>query len=370
MITADALTAQIGGRLSNLKPVLPGVLRGERRDVGGNPYAVYFFALSDDLKDWAENLEQRQDEIIGPSYFETPGDLRWNHYLYLLASKEASPGNSYDDLKRTIEGDRSYARKFVLTEEELPEALKSLEPAKVVGQGVTGPDVVGRWTKRLLNAKLGIVLEQRPVAETVREISKGSENTLSAKAEREHAPRAPQPLATRFLDAVELVRFRQWPDKQVFESLGSVNLIVGSNGVGKTTLLEGIEYLYCQENARTPSPAQAHVKVRLKGLPGWQETRSNAQTAEAKQRNLDWYGQRDLRGSTLANSFSRFNFLSTDEAAILGQKNAKVSFEDLLSRLVAGPQAAELWDHLSRLGQPLAAERSRLVSNSISNSLV
>lgn len=359
MITTSALGAQIASRLSNVQQVIPGVVRGERTDAGGHPYAIYFFALSNDLKDWADHLEQRQDEIIGPSYFETPGDLRWNHYLYLLASKEAALGDSYGDLKRAIEGDRSYARKFVLTEEDLPEALMNLERVKVDQPDVAGPDVVGRWTKRLIQAKLSVILDQRPVAETVREIAKGSVGEQPHKPDRERVPRVAQPLASKFLDAVELVLFREWPGNRLFESLGTVNLIVGSNGAGKTTLLEAIEYLYCQENARTPSPAGAHVKAKLKGAATWLETRSTAKSAEAKQRNLDWYGQRDLRGSTLPNSFSRFNFLSTDEATMLGQKNAKVSFEDLLSKLVAGPQAAELWDHISRLGQPLATERSR-----------
>ncbi|MES9899200.1 MAG: AAA family ATPase [Sedimenticola sp.] len=356
MISTDAVGAQIGGRLSNVKPVIPGVLRGERTDAEGHPYAIYYFVRSNDLKDWADHLEQRQDEIIGPSYFETSGDLRWNHYLYLLTSKEAALGDTYHDIKRVIEGDRSYARKFVLTEEELPEALKSLDPSIVDQQRLAEPDVVGQWSQRLLQAQLGVVLDQHSVAETVRKISKGSPDQSTFKPGRERTPRTLQPLATKFLDSVELVHFREWPGVcRVFETLGTVNLIVGSNGSGKTTLLEAIEYLYCQENARSSSPRAAHVKAKLKDMTIRQETRSSAKTAEAKQRNLDWYGQRDLRGSTLPNSFARFNFLSTDEAAMLGRKNAKVSFEDMLSQLVAGPQAAELWDHISRLGKPLEA---------------
>lgn len=362
MITTDDLGIQIAGRLTNVKPVMPGVLRGERTDAGGRPYAIYFFALSNDLNDWADHLEQRQDEIIGPSYFETPSDLRWNHYLYLLTSKESAAADSYDNLKSAIEGDRSYARKFVLTEEELPEALKSLEPSKIEQQSVSGPDVVGRWTKRLMQSQLSVILDQLPVAETIRKIAKGATGKQPLIPDFERQPRTAQPLASKFLDALEIVHFREWPSSRVFAPLGTVNLIVGSNGVGKTTLLEAIEFLYCHDNARVPSPKNAHIKAKLKGMTAWQVTRSTTKSAEAKQRNLDWYGQRDLRGSTLPNSFSRFNFISTDEAALLGQKNAKISFEALLSKLVAGPQAAELWDHISRLGQPLQAEKSRLQS--------
>ncbi|MBG6115512.1 ABC-type molybdenum transport system ATPase subunit/photorepair protein PhrA [Polaromonas sp. CG_9.2] len=157
-----------------------------------------------------------------------------------------------------------------------------------------------------------------------------------------------------------MVHFRNWPQKQTFDSLGTVNLLVGSNGVGKTSMLEAIEFFYCQDNARTTAPGSAHVRIRLQDSAKWLDTKVSANSAEAKQRNLDWYGQRDLKGSTLKNSFARFNFLATDDAATLGQKDAKISFEEMLSRLVAGPQTAELWDHISRIQQPVAAELARI----------
>jgi DNA repair exonuclease SbcCD ATPase subunit len=156
------------------------------------------------------------------------------------------------------------------------------------------------------------------------------------------------------------VHFRNWPNIKLFDSLGTVNLLVGSNGVGKTTLLEAIEFVYCKANARVEAPASAHIRVKLKDAPKWIDVKASGKTDEAKQRNLDWYGQRDLRGSTLSNSFARFNFLATDNAAILGQRGTKLDFEETLSRLVAGPQTATLWDHISRLVQPLATELSRV----------
>ena len=360
MISTETLRSQVAVRLSDVKPVTLGAVRGERRDPHGHAYAVCFFAISENLKGWVDHLEERQDELIGPSYYETSGDLRWNHYLYLLCNNDEASGASYDDFKRLIEADKSYARKFVLKEEELPKVLEDLALAKPEREEVMKVDVVGRWTERLLEARLDIVLDQRPVAETVREISQTPLAKEPVKRNRVRSARAVQPLATKFLETINLAHFRAWPAKKSFEQLGSVNLIVGNNGAGKTSLLEGIEFFYCQENARTASPIGAHVKGKLQGLAGWQETRAASTSAEAKQRNLEWYGQRDLRGSTLCNSFARFNFLATDEAVMLGQRNTKLAFEELLSRLVAGPQAAELWDHMTRLTQPLSTELTRL----------
>jgi exonuclease SbcC len=312
MINEDALLTQVGEKFSNVKRVSAGVVRGERTDVSGNPYAVYYFALSNGLKDWAENLEQRQDEIIGPSYFETPGDLRWNHYLYLLVNPDGATSASIAIGKKLIEEDRSYARKFVLMQDELPTILRELGPQLEQYGQVVSPDVVARWTNRLLDANLGVILDQLSVAETIRFISKGVPSKQPLRVDRNRQPRSTQPLAEKFIDAIDLVKFRKWPDKRQF-GLGTVNLLVGSNGVGKTTLLEAIEFVYCHENARTESPTGAHIRVRLKGASAWVDTKVPIRTADAKQRNLEWYGQRDLRGSTLQNSFARFNFLATDE---------------------------------------------------------
>ncbi|MER2017757.1 hypothetical protein [Pseudomonas simiae] len=360
MITTDTLGTQVATRLSNVTRVAPLVIRAERNGPNDSPYAVYYFALSENLEDWAEHLEQKQDELIGPSYFDTPGDLRWNHYLYLLVGSGAQASDAFLTLKHRIESDRTYARKFVLKQDELTSALNELEPlAETQGETVS-PDISARWADRLLRANLDVVLDELPVAETIRQISKGTVGKQPVYSDKERKPKSPQPLATSFLDAIELVHFRRWPDTKLFDSLGTVNLLVGSNGVGKTTLLEAIEFAYCKANARVEAPGSTHIRVKLKETVEWIDAKVSGKTDEVKQRNLDWYGQRDLRGSTLSNSFARFNFLSTDNAAILGQRGAKLDFEDTLSRLIAGPQTATLWDHISRLAQPLATELSRV----------
>lgn len=129
-------------------------------------------------------------------------------------------------LKRQIEAGRTYARKFVLNHDELPTALKELEP-QVKPQGETpSPDISTQWTDRLLRADLGVVLEELPVAETIRQISQGTTAKQPLRADRDRKPKSLQPLATSFLDSIELVHFRNWPRLRLFDSLGSVNLLV------------------------------------------------------------------------------------------------------------------------------------------------
>ncbi|MFC6949642.1 hypothetical protein ACFQI9_34530 [Paraburkholderia dipogonis] len=359
-VAEDALSSKIAARLSNVQRVAPETVRAERMGPAGDPYAVYYFALSDNLQDWSENLERKQDEVIGPAYFDAPGDLRWNHYLYLVVPTDFATSESFARQKRDIEADRTYARKFVIGLDELSGALDQLQPPVGPQKTVPAVDIMGRWTERLMKANLGIVLDRLSSAETIRKISGGAHTRQPLKADLNRKPQAPQTLATKFLDAIDLVKFREWPDKRVFESFGTVNLFVGSNGVGKTSLLEAIEFAYCLDNARVPAPKDGHIKMRFKGSPVWHDSKAPAKPVEMKQRNLDWYGQRDLRGSTLADSFSRFNFLPTDEPTLLGQRIDDVSFEDMLSRLIAGSQAAELWDHISRLEQPIATELSKV----------
>lgn len=360
MITTDVLRTQVATRLSNVTRIAPFVVRAERNGPDNSPYAVYFFALSENIEDWASCLEQKQDELIGPSYFEAPGDLRWNHYLYLLVGSDRQASDSFLTMKNKIESDRTYARKFVLNHEDLTRTLQALEAPKKARSGPVISNISAKWVDRLIRENLGVVLDELSAPETIRQISKGVVDSQPDRLDKERKPRIPEPIATSFLDAIEIVHFRKWPSVQRFDSLGTVNLVVGSNGVGKTSLLEAIEFAYCRANARADAASNTHIRVKVKDFVQWVEVKSSGKVDELKQRNLDWYGQRDLRGSTLANSFARFNFLSTDNAAILGQRGAKLDFDEMLSLLIAGPQTAALWDHISRLAQPLATELSRV----------
>ncbi|MBI1890196.1 MAG: AAA family ATPase [Burkholderiales bacterium] len=355
MINVEIFKNNLPKYLKNPSVVAPDVLRCEEKDDQGRLFALHYFAMAPDLTKAADGLGNFQDQVLGGTYYETPGDLRWNHYLYFITDENILTSPEGIREKAKIESDRSYARKFVLTNQQFIDALQQRELAVSAAETKAAGDVLSRWTSRLMNEKLDIVLEQKGLAESVRVIGEGHQvkRTRSATVKRTQGVHS---LAKGFISKIEIRRFRDYLVDRTFDNLGSVNLIVGSNGTGKTSILEAIEYLFCGDNARI-SPTQ---RADIRGYIQSEEVPVDASVAidELKSRNLTWYGIKDLRGSSLANSFARYNFLSTDEAALLAE-NPDVDFDDLLSKVVAGPQAADLWSHITKLADPIETEISK-----------
>ena len=221
-------------------------------------------------------------------------------------------------------------------------------------------DVLLRWTQRLIDSKLAVILEQKPLAQTARLISQGYLPKRAYLKAPVKLPATVELMTSKFLRELNIVQYRKFPLPSQFQKkFGTVNLIFGPNGVGKTSMLEAIEYFYSGANARVASPKNAIVRAQFDSYSDFLETAETTKSAELRRRNFDWYGQRDLKYSTLANSFARFNFLSTDEAALLASA-PNINLEEMLSRVVAGPQAADLWTHMQKLMQPLDREIVRI----------
>ena len=87
----------------------------------------------------------------------------------------------------------------------------------------------------------------------------------------------------------------------------------GVNGVGKTSLLEAIEYLFCRKTRRTEKPVLPATVVSGTWADSRKEleTRESTSAAKLRARHLVWYGKAELRTLTLDESFAKFNFLDT-----------------------------------------------------------
>jgi exonuclease SbcC len=360
-VPAEHVVTTLGRWYPELQRVGDTVFRGiDIHD--GRPYAIRYFDVGGDPISIAANLRQYQDTLLGASYFNSEKtDLRWNHYLYFVAGQSTS-GDAFQKAKAAIESDREYARKFVITECDLDIVLARI----AFGGDRTAdlpPDPLSIWTEVLEHHQLGFIVDESlQVPTIVRNIADGNKQPLL------RAPVAPQlgdaerAVANDFLASLNISQFRNYPIKQEF-SFGSVNLILGVNGVGKTSLLEAIEYAFCGKTRRGGSlHPHSSVSALLARSNLTLQTSTVTAPASLRARNLAWYGKSELRRLTLDDSFSKFNFLDTDAAVRLTVESSRDRISEDVTQLLLGAEAAKALDRFDRVVKQLQDNRKTLDS--------
>src|SRR5262249_14087132 len=135
--------------------------------------------------------------------------------------------------KAFIETDREYARKLVLTEAELENVLDWRISEKNLSS--LPPDPISEWAKALEKHDLGFVVDEAlQVPAVVRLIENGERRGLKRPPSAPNLNEAEQHAARDFLKTLVIHQFRRYPVSRQFE-FGTVNLITGVNGVGKTS---------------------------------------------------------------------------------------------------------------------------------------
>ena len=336
MITIDTLESRFSGRFSSFDRITESVARCVRSNQG-RAFAVYYIDVSERLPASIAELDEYQDRIVASRYFEGGKSLQWSHYLYFVVSQTVP-----SEVRTLVERDRKYARKFVVDEQELESALTP--PAFQVAEGVVDASVFNNWSGLLVESNLDhAVFSGDSLPQRIKRIeAEFGHKGLGAPSGVTIRPKEVPP----FIATLELIQYRPCPKQRSFD-FGTVTLLTGQNGAGKTSLLEAVEVLYCGANKRDP---KSKTPFRVKGTfrDGKSATASNKvpTTAELRDRNLAWYGQTDLRGSTLYQSFARYNFLDTDAAVAIASSES--DFEKELSKLLVGPEASKTWKEIER----------------------
>lgn len=337
---------------SGFEYITDSIFRFEKK-AGNTSFAIYYVDTTDDLPNTKEALKTYQDQVIGKYYFNDKKSLQWSNYLYFVSSKDRSE-NGFNELKNLIESDRNYARKFIISEHELKEAITPPVPS--------GPSehlhasIVSVWNEKLVAAGLdNVVLTDADLPTRIRLIEASSAPTsFSKKTKKNNFTSSEMPKLRNF----DLINYRPFPTKRHFE-FGKVNLIVGDNGVGKTSLLEAIELFYCGKNRRNPD---VNFKYKLSTVYTNGESEvvdHNRLPQDFRNRNLAWYGQPEIRTNNLYQSFSQFNFLDTDAAVHLTTDN-DVDIEDDLSKLLIGSDASKIWRDIERVTDAITSKLREL----------
>lgn len=326
---------------------------------GGRPYAIRYFDVGADPVATAPHLREYLDKLVGASYFNSDkADLRWNHYLYFVT--DATRDEVFLIAQRTIESDREYARKFVVAESELDRLLAQVSFAGELTAGLP-PDAVSVWTELLEQHRLGFIVDENlKVPAVVRHIEAGEPQVLLRAPTPPRVGDADRAVADDLLASLSIKHFRKYPTRREF-SFGSVNLILGVNGVGKTSLLEAIEYLFCGATRRGGSmQGNASVSALLKRSNLTLQTTATTPQATLRSRHLAWYGKSELRRLTLDDSFSKFNFLDTDAAVRLTVESSGERISQDLTQLLLGAEAAKALDRFERVAKQLQESKKAL----------
>lgn len=339
--TISELCARLRMRFDDIEQVDKTIVRFTRK-ANGEAFALYYVDVGATLPKTSEELSAYQDRVIGAKYFDGKKSLQWSNYLYFVISADSADTNDTQAAKTLIESDRTYARKYVVVESELDAALEP--PQMPTSASLPEADILSLWLTKLESAGLdAAVLSDEGLPSRMEQI----ENTAGVASASPTAPKTQQPVAQLpLMKSIELTTYREFPKQREFD-FGSVNLIVGVNGSGKTSLLEAIELLYCGRNNRNPD-AHADYCLAAQYTDGTDETvRQDRPPQWFRDRNLQWYGQAETRTNKLYASFALYSFLDTDAAVRLTDSTADL--EGNLSNLLVGAEASKTWREIGRV---------------------
>jgi len=214
------LLERVSQRYSQVEQIDDSVLCFSRmRD--NQPFAVYYFDIDSHLPDTIESLNEYQDRLIGKRYFDGRKSLQWSNYLYFLRSEEELASSEAKQAKELIENDRTYARKFVIPEQEIDSILV---PHIVSPSGEAKKEsVLSVWIELLTEAGLDqAILSEADLPTRLRHIESDTKKEGTAAASIKSKSVKP----AQFLNSLELNQYRPFPLARQFD-FGTVNLIIG-----------------------------------------------------------------------------------------------------------------------------------------------
>lgn len=336
--------------LAGLHDVDDSVVRGEKK-LGEQTYAVAYVDFADEVVERSLHLRDFQERILADDFFDAPGDLRWNKYLYIVAGPNSKSNPQFAAAKAAIEADKDYARKRVISQDDLESLLGGPKLFEAAERG-SAYDVLTDWRHRLSAAGLELLLDApTPRTAVVEKIAQREAGAASSgKQQVKELNSADAPLATAKLLSLNIALFRPIHNGKRYE-FGDVTLLVGANGSGKTSLLEAVEYFYCGNNRRSTAVGSVRLKGRLLPSAGGStvELSSTADGPRIKARNLAWYNRKEHSVDAIVDSFSLYNFLDTDAAYRLSGNLKPDDITAELSRLLVGSSAATTFDYLQRI---------------------
>ncbi len=352
-------------RATDLKKILPESFLFDK-EIGDN-LLIYNQMYNDEIvsryyidvniNEHEININDYQEKYISSDFFKASEKLQWNFYLIFIRDTTDS------ELKKNIENEDSYARKFIFNKIELEKYLKYEKSISSEDD-----DVVARWKQKLSSIDLQEVFSNENFSDAIPRFVDGKAKKTKELAPVDSKPDENEDFILNSISTIKLSdKYRKHPEVRNY-NLHKVNLICGSNGVGKTSLLESIELVVTGNNNRNENvkDISGQVFAEYESNKGLYEDSSTKSLLKYKARDYFWYNKPYSRYNDLHNSFNRYNFYNSDTAYKLSNSPNDADFTGYLTAIALGPEFGAIRKRLNGFQERLLKQKRTFNSQLIS----
>lgn len=289
-----------------------------------------------------EEFEKFERLFLEDAFYNSRGDTRFNLYFVLIVNP-----TSHLLSNSSIRRDFKYARKVILMEDQLEEFFIKTFPLRRKNEIGYSPEKRGNreiidGLHKLIKDALSISQQEIYTrwwcAKSNRKNIRFDEKTYEIMALCNRANRLigetdkKEPLGKTQLSAsnyiiqkIEEIKINKYRcyNKQCLIPFGKVNLLFGENGVGKTTLLEAIEFGITGVNRKNGNEELKSAEIEVKCLNDRNNTITFNSTNNYEALAELWYGIKAEGKEAFNQMFNQYNYFDTGFAsafAIEGQK--------------------------------------------------
>lgn len=304
---------------------------------------IYYLNFNQEVSE--EEFEQLQYKYLAEEFYKQEEALQWNIYLLFINS------NISDSLKIKILKDDKYARKLIFSNDEFLDYFE-LEKSETTEL----PDIIATWKDELNKVGLQELYSSASYDSIVRNFLN---NAIPKVVENKDKNLDNVPIIEKISSLSLKDTYRPYPKLRDF-SFGSVNLFTGSNGVGKTSLLESIELILTGKTQRNHDKIEESDSISAILNENLTETYTHNNRIY-KERGTKWYNRRiSEQGNQTYKSFNQFNFFNTDAAHQFSNSEETDVINDSLKQIILGEEYTTLKDKIEKIHSRLKPELNKI----------
>lgn len=321
-----------------------GIFIGNHNYKNERIIAKYIFTYCDAASFQKEMLsgDTILQQVVEDLFYELRDDLGWNLYLVCVMEPEEFAKISLDDRLR-FQNNREFTRNLVLPlnrlEKEIPVGNVLLDD---IDSSIENP--FGVWNQSLTDSGLSFCLEDSS-KKTIQSYIEGEKcETFEGEAKlsaEDRASSSDMPVINR-IDSLNLTKAYRphcfGAEKTLHFS--RVNLLSGSNGAGKTSILQAIELVMTGE-IRTengnPSPEEALAQLYLI-YNGGNILSTPADRSVMRTRESSWYMNRESTRTKpkLNDAFHVYNTFTAEDTFLFSFDGQQPEYDAFLSKILFG----------------------------------